>query len=533
MTTSSLAPILLELLDLPEPERPPTLAARRAQDPELDAQLDLLADYASAGDRFEWVGRAEGVLEGLDRGGVALYGGGALRALHLLVDLGVWGRHENVWLHRYQVQTTFAPELERAASALAQARWEPEPWRRDLTGRTCLSVDAPGSLDLDDALSCRPLVDGGFEVGVHIADPGARVPLGSALEQEARARGASIYLPTGDVPMLPGPLAEGALSLRQGQLRPALTTLVRLDRALNVVDVELAPSVVRVDHRLSYAQVDAILAGELDSPVRGALRDLWYLASEFYHQRINRGAVNFDLPEADLTVEFDEQGRPHVEIETIDTQAPARTLVSETMILVGAQVAQFCLAHDLPVIYRGQDPPEGGLIDDEILEYPEGLARTFATLRWMQRGVMRAQPAPHFGLGLEAYVQATSPIRRYSDWVCQRQVEALLTGQQLPHSAEDIERMASHLDAAARDASRIERGTRRYWTLHYLRERRGQRFEAEVLERRDPHIAYVFVHDVAFRARCRTLRSAWPGETLEVVVDRVDPRCDRLEMRQV
>ena len=527
----ALGDTLTSILTLEESARGLRIRALSGEDDALRDALALLQEYASAGDDFDDAKRADKLLDSLETSGLKLHGRRSLRAFHLMVDLGIWSRYENLWLHRYKVNTSFRPELIEAAESILTTPWEPEPWRKDLTRTTTFSIDDAWTRDIDDALSCQPRIDGGWDIGIHIADPSARIEDDSLLDLEARARGTSIYLPTGTIPMLPRGLSEDTLSLNQGQLRPAMSTLVQIDRDLNVVDVEVVPSIISVKHRLDYDQVDAILDGELRSPLESILQDLSFLASEFFHQRLNEGAMDFNIPDPKIQVEIDGHQQPEVSVQVLDMQSPARTLVSEIMILASSHMARFCYRNRIPVIYRSQEAPDGGLFDKEILSFPEGLPRTFAMLRRMRSGNITTYPEPHFGLGLPMYVQATSPIRRYSDIICQRQVKAFLTDQELPYDAETILQIAATVENTSREASRIERETRRYWTLYYLATRQGESLDAMILDWRDSSTAFVFIEEVAFRHRCSFRHHVPIGETVQVVIERSDPRSDRLTLR--
>lgn len=530
---NSLDDAVATVLALEESARSHRIRALADADASLSGALTLLQDYASAGDDFEDAEKADALLDGLgDHQGIKLHGRRSLRAFHLMVDLGVWSRYENLWLHRYKVNTSFQPPMLQAAEEIRDSHWEPAPWRKDLTRLTTFSIDDAWTSDIDDAISCQPRIDGGWDVGIHIADPSARIPDGSAIDLEARTRGTSIYLPTGTIPMLPRALSEDTLSLNLGVTRPAMSTLVHIDRDLNVVDVKVVPSMISVKHRLDYDQVDAILDGEQRSPLEMILQDLSFLASEFFHQRLNDGATDFNIPDPKIQVEIDERNQPEVSVQVLDMQSPARTLVSEIMILASSHMARFCYRNRIPVIYRSQEAPDGDLFDDEIQSFPEGLPRTFAMLRRMKSGSITTYPEPHFGLGVPMYVQATSPLRRYTDLICQRQVKAFLAEEELPYDAETILQIAAMAENTSREAGRIERETRRYWTLYYLATRQGEALDAMILDWRDDSTAFVFIEEVAFRHRCSFRHHVPIGENVRVIIERADPRSDQLRLRE-
>ncbi len=523
------------LVALPHTDRAEATREALERAPGFAALLGELRAYAAHGDRHDDKERVDELIElVLEVPELKLPGRDSLRAFHLMVELGVWDKHENVWLHRYDVHTAFSPELIEEAERIADEPFTPEPWRRDLTYTSCVTIDDPYTRDLDDALSCQPLLEGGWEVGIHIADPGAFVPHGSPLDLEARRRGTSIYLPTGVVPMFPPALSEGAMSLEAGRTRPALSTIVRFDEWLEIESVEVVPTVVRVTTRMTYEEVQEILDDEHSRHrFAPALHDLSYLADELYQQRISQGGVNFNIPEGKVFVELEEDGKARVDVRAIDTSTPARTLVSEMMILCGMLMGEYCSERDIPVIYRRQDDPDGDLYDASILDLPEGLARTFGMLRKMKRGDISTYPSRHFALGLDAYVQASSPIRRYSDLLCQRQVLTHLRDEPAQHGPQEVLEIAATAEATGREASTVERETRRYRTQHMLQRQKGTHLDATVVAHLRGGSLLVFLNDLAIRARCSATRTPALGERVTVEVERSDPRRDLLRLRLV
>lgn len=370
-------------------------------------------------------------------------------------------------------------------------------------------------------------------MGIHIADPSARVLMDTPLDDDARQRGTSIYLPTGAIAMFPRALSEEAMSLLAGEVRPAISTMVRLDQDLNVVDVRLVPSSIRVGARLSYDEVEQWLQGSENSRLGDMLHTLSYIAEERMMRREDAGAVSIDLPEVKMRVNL-HADPPEVSVEPLRTNSPARLLVSEMMILGNEQMARFCHQNNIPTIYRTQEAPDEELLDAETLAIPEGLARNYAMLRKMKRGDITTEPGPHYGLGLRYYVQASSPIRRYSDLVCQRQIKAFLAGEQLPYDAERIVQVLARVDNTAREALRAERETQRYWLTYYLGQRPGQNMEAVVVEHKDEagQRGAVFLNNCAYKTNCTFKRRIPLGSTIQVVVERADPRKDILVVRE-
>lgn len=509
------------------------LAQEKLQDAFSRSMLTLFKDYAAFGEDFERKRQAEEALDELEEVyGRKLRNRGHHRPFDLLVDLGIWTEHENLWIYKFRIATEPSAELIAEAERLVDESWEPEEWRRDLSKLFCVTIDDVDTLDIDDALSCEQLMDGGWQVGIHIADPSARVPLGSALDEDARSRSTSIYLPTGVVPMFPQALTEKTLSLVAGELRPAITTLVTFDQDLNRVGYEVFASSVRVSKRMSYGEVDDILEGEERGRIPTLLQALNYIAEECMSVREQNGAMSINLPEIKLRVD-EQQNPPTVSCELVSQESSARLLVSEMMILSNQIMAEFCDKNQIPVIYRTQESPDSELLDEETLAVPEGLAREFAILRKMKRGDISTHPAPHFGLGLSKYTQATSPIRRYSDLVCQRQIKAFLAGEPYPYDSESIFSVLGGVDNTAREGIRAERETDRYWLLYYL-STLTEPLDAVVVEIKDAQSgrASVFIEQCAYRTNYSLKRPTPLGAEIQVIVDRVDPRKDILTLRE-
>ncbi|RAL20290.1 hypothetical protein DL240_18090 [Lujinxingia litoralis] len=524
---------LAEVLKAPAEERPARMQEAMRIDPLRDT-IFLLQDFAAQGEEFTHRARAEEALEELAKAAGRGFSGQAhFKAFTLMRELGLWDEHYNLALHRYHIDESLPEEVVAEAQRLADQPFEPESWRQDLTQRFCLTIDDASTRDIDDALAINPTEDGGWELDIHIADPSALVAPGSLLDQEARRRATSVYLPTGVIPMFPHRLSEDRMSLLQDERRPAITTRVRFDADLAIVDTTVIPSMVCVKKRLTYEEADALLAGEGNDHVTQMLRQLEHIASERYAWRAEQGAATFEIPEVKVWVDT-EGDAPEVEVHPLPSASPSRLLVSELMVLGNERIGRFCELNEIPTIYRIQESPDLPLDDDEIMAVPEGLPRTFATLRRMKRGDLSTRPDSHFGLGLHTYVQASSPIRRYSDLICQRQVKAFLAGESLPYNAEEMLQVLAAVESSSRDASRAERETNRYWIFEHLRRTRGQVMHAIVLEIKDERAgrASVFVEECAYRSNCSLRQKASVGERIEVVAERVDPRGDRLSLRQ-
>ncbi|WP_168210733.1 ribonuclease catalytic domain-containing protein [Persicimonas caeni] len=536
---------VVEILKADDDARAEVADAKMA-DPDFRKFARIIQKYAIYDQDHDRADQAKELLDEIEDGyGRHLKGRYGSKAFHLMVDMTVWDEHENLHLLRHNISPDIADEIVEAAQVICERSWEPEGYRRDLTDVLMFSIDSASTKDIDDAISCEKLPDGGYRVGVHIADPSARVAAGCNVDLEARGRGTSIYLPTGIFPMFPHSLSHEKMSLVAGELRPAVSSLMTFNADLELVDTEIVPAMVEVDHRLTYDGVDQILANPSEADLPGldtsasenlasSLQSLQKIARALHEERVSNGAVNIDLPELKLKVDYTPGGEPTISTRVLDSNSPSRQLVSEVMVLNNRVLGEFCRDHELPTIFRGQAPPEEELYTDDILSLPEGLAREFALVRKMKPGDVTTQPTSHFGLGLAVYVQASSPIRRYTDLVAQRQIKAFLAEEALPYGESDIMEVLGSVESAARGAYLAERETTRYWTLYHLGTTlKGEPLEATVVEHKghDKAAAAVFVHDVAFKANCKFRDRPPVGAKCEVMVVKADPRKDVLQLR--
>lgn len=383
---------------------------------------------------------------------------------------------------RYQLARDHS---EAAEAQAAQSSETTLGHRRDLRELLTVTIDGPSSKDLDDALSILPATpDGAMRVFVSIADVDAFVPEGSAVDREARARATSVYLAGATLPMIPRSLSENALSLLEGQERGALTVELRIDGEGQICSVDIYPSLIRSDARLTYAQVAEFLdrgRAELPAPIQGVLRWLRTAAARLKTVRASRGGVRISSEEA--TIMWDEQEPTSIQART---STSAHALVERLMVAANEAVAAWLVERGLPGVFRVLSAPE-----TERVQALADFARNFGfepgftkvlTPRGLQafenqfRGTdvepaiskvltqvlgparYTVMPEQHFGLGASLYVHFTSPIRRYADLIVHRIIKRYLHGDR-DQVAEDpqIESMCSHINDMGLRARKAER----------------------------------------------------------------------------
>ncbi len=388
----------------------------------------------------------------------------------LLVKLDVFDENENIGLLRFDIPTVFSAEILNSADQLAASyqRHSGDEVRKDLTALPLMTIDGQSTQDFDDALSIEKVGDQ-FRLGIHIVDVGHFVHKGDIIDQEALARGSSIYMPDQKISMLPASLAEGLCSLKAGEIRPAISTMVNLSPSLEIIDYEILPSLINVKHQLTYYDVNQTADQNQEVLI---LREI---AEKFHQQRLDAGAVQITLPEINVWLADDRA----ITVNRINRESPGRMLVAELMIMANWLMAKYLAENKTPAVFRSQPAPR------ERLYKGDGgtLYQNWMQRRFLSRFVLGSNPEKHSGLGLEAYVTATSPIRRYFDLVAQRQIRAVL-GLEQPYTSEEIDRIIQLLELPMGNVARTQLGRHRYWLLKYLEQHIGRKEEAIVLNKR-------------------------------------------------
>ncbi len=413
----------------------------------------------------------------------------------------------------------FRPTVEgEAGEAVAWAERESGP-RRDLTALATFTVDPATARDFDDAVSAQREGEGA-RVWIHIADVAAHVKPGSLLDEEARRRGNSTYVPGAVEPMLPHALSSEACSLAPGVERLAVTTEVELGPGMEVRRARFYRSRIRSDARLNYDQLDEIFAGRGQPPAEVA-EPLAAARAVAAGLGEHRGTTTLDVESFEPEFEFDLEGnvlRAHGVAQT-----EAHRLIERLMILTNEQVAQLLERERVPAIYRVHAQPDPARIE-RLLEQLAALgvptpalkgglapreagavaaeasrlvrreaerrghgrdAYTSLVLRSLKQAYYSERNIGHAGLGSPAYCHFTSPIRRYPDLVCHRALLALLgEGEEAPSLAEARD-AAADASARERESAQIERAADDVCAAHLLARELGERgldtvFEGEI-----------------------------------------------------
>ena len=397
----------------------------------------------------------------------------------------------------------------------------PADWTGDLAGRLDLrglrtvTIDGEDAKDLDDAVTLCRNGQGGYILGVHIADVSHYVKEGRPLDKEALKRGTSVYLVDRVIPMLPHKLSNGICSLNAGTDRLALSCIMELDDQGNVLDHKIAETVIHVDRRMTYTAVNAIVT-DGDEAVMAEYEGfvpMFMLMKEvsdiLREKRKKRGAIDFDFPESKIIL--DAQGKP-LEIKPYERNV-ATKIIEDFMLAANETVAEDYFWQSLPFLYRTHDNPDpekmkqlGTFIHnfgyfirlqqgeihpkelqkllDKIEGTPEEVLLSRLTLRSMKQARYTTLCSGHFGLAARYYTHFTSPIRRYPDLQIHRIIKESLKGglgdKRAGHYEAILPGVAMQTSALERRAEEAERETDKLKKCEYMSRFIGQEFDGVV-----------------------------------------------------
>ena len=378
------------------------------------------------------------------------------RVIEVLGPFGTPGLDLEIVIRKHRLPTVFPDAVLRESDAIPDSVLEEQvAGRADYRGWPTVTIDGETARDFDDAVSIERTGDG-YRLGVHIADVSYYVRAGSALDEEALRRATSVYFPEKAIPMLPERLSNGICSLNPGVDRLAMSAVMDVDRTGRVHAYTLTPSVIHSLRRMTYTDVNRILAepdGETaraHSRVTGMLLDLSELAAILTKRREEQGAIDFDLPEAELL--FDDEGQ--VCGITRSERNMAHRLIEEFMLMANETVATHLESLRVPSIYRIHEEPKPAKLE-EFAKLVESFGRRFSfqgpvpqrgfqhllreiegakeertlsrsMLRSMERARYSERNTGHFGLAMQTYTHFTSPIRRYPDLMVHRILREVL-----------------------------------------------------------------------------------------------------------
>lgn len=317
-----------------------------------------------------------------------------------------FGVDVEIMIRKHHIRHVFPPAVLEEAQEISPVIPHSElVRRRDYRGLPIVTIDGETARDFDDAVLVRRLRSGHYELHVHIADVAQYVEDGSAIDDEARKRGTSVYFPDRAVPMLPLEVSTDICSLRPDVDRLVLSCVMELDRQGELVSYELAEGIIRSAHRMTYTDVNAIIEG--DARLRSRYADMvgdfelmYELAQVLNRKRVKRGSIDFDLPEP--VIEFDEFGL--MKSVSPSERNWAHRLIEEFMLAANETVATHLEQRGIASLYRIHEKPD----PKRIFEF-EQIAASFGYSLGVgalpiKRVTTRADKRSHYGSGRRAPV---------------------------------------------------------------------------------------------------------------------------------
>ena len=388
--------------------------------------------------------------------------------------------------------------------------------RMDLRALPIFTIDSAETKDIDDAISLTRTFDGGFELGVHIADVSNYVKPGTELDNEAFSRATSVYYADQVVPMLPKALSNGICSLNENELRLAFSCLMRLDKEGNLTDYRFVKSIIRSRVKGVYSEINALLAGTADTEIKAKYADVidqLPAMKELYGHRARlrkeRGCMDIESGEVKLIL--DENGRC-IDVKK-RTSGESESMIEEFMLLANQCAAHFARVKQIPFVYRVHEEPNAeklerlhallqacGINDHFAKDVPtpkelsailEGVRGTpyeqiinTGMLRCMSKALYEEKPKGHYGLVLKDYAHFTSPIRRYPDLAIHRIMTDMLKGTEketmILRYTDFAERASKQSSEREVIAMQIERKAEDCYKAEYARRHLGECYEGTI-----------------------------------------------------
>ena len=438
------------------------------------------------------------------------------RVREVLGDIDAPGVDTEIIIRKYAIPDEHgADTIAEAARIGSSVRESDLEGRVDFRPRLTITIDGEHARDFDDAITLERLSNGHDWLGVHIADVAHYVQEECALDREARERGTSVYFPERAVHMFPSELATGLCSLNPRVTRLVQSCLMEIDRHGTVVRYELHDGVIQSDARMTYTDVNAVLAGR-DPEVRERhaacvpmLERAQHLFDVLNARRRRRGAIDFDLPEPEVVLD----GTGSIENIIASERNVAHRIIEEFMLLANETVAQHLEAAGVPALYRVHEPPDPLKVEEfetfiGTLSYslgvPVGIVRprdfqrliermrgtpeerpiALLMLRTMQKARYETANVGHFGLAAPTYTHFTSPIRRYPDLVVHRILRRVRHG--FPEGAspsdatDELAHTARHASDMERRADDAERELVQWKKVRFMADKVGDVFEGHV-----------------------------------------------------
>jgi exoribonuclease-2 len=381
---------------------------------------------------------------------------------NLLVSTNIFNINEPVELYKIgeinSPNTSWISEIDCKTSNLSTSD------RLNLKEADIITIDDKDTKERDDGFSIKK-TDKGFEFGIHISDTSTLIKPDSILDKSARNNGSSIYLPEKTIPMLPSQFITDFGSLDPSKTRLGLSLLINTDLNYGIESWRIVPSIISAKKSMTYEQANLAL-NQIENSDHYTILHLWNFSKKQMCLRKQNGAVNFQTQEINIKVTLEAK----IEVTLLNTRLDSRMLVSEMMILFNSLAAKFFVENNIPAIYRHQSYPNlNDYSNTDFQQVSENeISKNYYLIRNLPPTKLTGEPLPHYSLGLPSYIQITSPLRRYTDMLLQRQIIHFITYGKFLYCKDVLEHLAFGTYSRVKDIKVVERQRQKYWLIKYL-----------------------------------------------------------------
>lgn len=434
------------------------------------------------------------------------------RVIEILGDHLTPGMEVQLAIRSYEIPFKWPEDvLCEAKKFLAELTVNDRKDREDLRKLPFVTIDGEDAKDFDDAIYCEAVKTGGWNLYVAIADVSHYVKVGSALDNEARERGNSVYFPAKVIPMLPESLSNNLCSLKPNVDRLAVVCRMRIDKQGHVRNYRFIEAIIRSHARLTYCEVAAMLIGKKTKHQKllPCLKEFHKLYKKLQKCRVARGAIEFETLET--RIEFNKKGKIKRIVPLI--RNVAHRMIEEAMLAANVSAVKWLEKENIPILYRIHEGPEEqkllalrdflkafglrltGGNKPTAMDYAKLLVRVEkrpdahllqkVMLRSLRQAMYLPKNVGHFGLSYEGYTHFTSPIRRYPDLLVHRALKHLLRGKTVKKFHYDEKMMMAlgeHCSMAERRADRATRDADDWLKCEYMLDKLGQEFDGRIVE---------------------------------------------------
>ena len=464
--------------------------------------IELIKGYIIYFEKFDKYTEAKAYLSEIGIKGIET-------AIEFLIKIGAWNEHDDPIIKRLGLDGGFSDKSLKEAQPILEQSFS-DFGLEDLSNLETYSIDDESTLDIDDALSTK-VIPNGIIVGIHIASVANYIPKWSLLDEEAKNRGETIYLPEKVIHMFPTDLVKERFSLVEEIPKVALSLLVQFDEEFNIKSYRFSNSKIIVKKNLSYEKAEQFLNNDPNG------LKLVEISRELRQRRLTSGAFILELP--DLKIRVDECGSIQIKKNYMNTTP--HIVVAEFMILMNWITGRFLRERGIPSIYRSQPEridEDAWMLDEKDDLYP------LKAVKYLRPSRIGTSPEPHCLLGLDIYTQITSPIRRYLDLVLQRQVLGFINGHGFTYTEDELEGLFPIVEAGIQEKKMVEKIREKYWLYRYLRSIQGSEIKGIVSSVSTTNISvylpdYLIEVPVSISANTKMNE----GDVINLRIERVDP----------